>query len=87
SEGSNTEQVIKIARDYGFDFTPEEINDEIRKRQVEFNQRQEHGELTDEELEAVAGGEIVIITAMTAGGLTAILSFASVTAAAGKPMW
>ena len=56
AEGADREAAAGLAKEHGFDFTSEELWAEIQKRQAEFQQRQEAGELTDEELEAVAGG-------------------------------
>ncbi|WNZ43910.1 Nif11-like leader peptide family natural product precursor [Leptolyngbya boryana CZ1] len=48
----------ELAKQNGYDFTSEELWAEVQKRQAELTQKQEAGELemSDEELEAVAGG-------------------------------
>lgn len=61
--------VTDLAQSKGYEFTPEELAAEVAKRQQEAMQRQEAGELSDEELEAVAGGELAttaVISAVTA---------------------
>ncbi|AFZ53165.1 Nif11-like leader peptide family natural product precursor [Cyanobacterium aponinum] len=50
------QETAKLAQEYGFDITAEELSEEVKKRQEEFAQRQESGELSEEELESVAGG-------------------------------
>jgi hypothetical protein len=48
----------------GYDFSPDELWAEVQARQADLEKRQAAGELSDEELEAVAGGETaVVITA------------------------
>ncbi|WP_330204436.1 Nif11-like leader peptide family natural product precursor [Cyanobacterium sp. Dongsha4] len=59
------EEAVKLANEYGYEVTGEELAQEVQKRQEDFARRQEMGELTDEELEAVAGG----------GGVDGILKF------------
>ena len=48
--------VTELAKSKGYEFTSEELWAEIQARQAELEQRQAAGELSDEELEAVAGG-------------------------------
>ncbi|MBR8834883.1 MAG: Nif11-like leader peptide family natural product precursor [Stigonema ocellatum SAG 48.90 = DSM 106950] len=61
----------------GYQFTPDELWGEIQNRQSEFQQRQDAGELNEEELEAVAGGATpAVVTAVTA-----------VTSLIPKPKW
>ncbi len=56
-DSDNDRQAItELAATKGYQFTSEELWAEIQKRQSEFEQRQEAGELNEEELEAVAGG-------------------------------
>lgn len=59
-------EAAKLANDNGYDITPDELWAEVQKRQNEAKERQEAGELTDEELEAVAGGEFVVASAIFA---------------------
>jgi hypothetical protein len=54
--------VIALAKSKGYDFSSEELWAEIQKRQAEFNQQEASGELSEEELEAVAGGGTPAIT-------------------------
>jgi Nif11 domain len=73
TEGADRQGATELGKKYGFDFSSEELWAEIKKRQEEFKGRQGSGELTDEELEAVAGGEAVIVTAAI-GAASAILT-------------
>ncbi|MBE7385634.1 MAG: Nif11-like leader peptide family natural product precursor [Leptolyngbya sp. SIO1E4] len=57
---NDREAVTALAQAKGYEFTSEELWAEVQARQAELEQRQAAGELTDEELEAVAGGEIVV---------------------------
>jgi len=74
---NDREAVTALAKSKGYEFSSEELWAEIQKRQAEFNQKETAGELSDEELEAVAGGvtPTVVITSITVaagvGGLTA----------------
>ena len=81
AEGADREAAAGLAKEHGFDFTSEELWAEIQKRQAEFQQRQEAGELTDEELEAVAGGTspVVLVTFAT--------TFISATVTASSRKW
>ena len=60
-------EAAKLANDNGYDITPDELWAEVQKRQNEAKERQEAGELTDEELEAVAGGEFVVGASVITG--------------------
>lgn len=51
--------VTELAKSKGYDFTADELSAEIEQRQQEVATRQEAGQLSDEELEAVAGGGII----------------------------
>lgn len=53
---NDREAVTAIARSRGYQFSSDELWQEVQSRQAEFQRRQEAGELSDEELEAVAGG-------------------------------
>jgi predicted ribosomally synthesized peptide with nif11-like leader len=67
--------VTELANSKGYDFSSEELWAEIQKRQAEFEQKQTAGELSDEELEAIAGGisPTFIFTAKAVGaGLAGI---------------
>lgn len=66
-ENADRRGATELGQKYGYDFTSEELWAEIKRRQDEFQERQTTGELSDEELEAVAGGgEIWITTVFTA---------------------
>lgn len=62
SSDNDREEAAQLANEYGYDITPDELWAEIQKRQQEVKARQDAGELTDEELEAVAGGEMIVAT-------------------------
>jgi predicted ribosomally synthesized peptide with nif11-like leader len=53
---NDREAVTTLAKSKGYDFSSEELWAEIQKRQAELNEQEAGGELSDEELEAVAGG-------------------------------
>ncbi|MDB9524600.1 Nif11-like leader peptide family natural product precursor [Oscillatoria sp. CS-180] len=85
-EAENDRQAVAdLAKSKGYDFSPEELTAEIERRQQEFVRRQEAGELSDDELEAVAGGEAIItaiFVAATAGTLATVT-----TISVAKPKW
>jgi predicted ribosomally synthesized peptide with nif11-like leader len=74
---NDREAVTALAQAKGFDFTSDELWQEIQARQSEAQERQAAGELTDEELEAVAGGEFLVSTAVGAS-IVATAGLASV---------
>lgn len=57
---NDREAVAELATSKGYEVSSEELWAEVQKRQEELNQRQGAGELSDEELEAVAGGEFIV---------------------------
>jgi predicted ribosomally synthesized peptide with nif11-like leader len=65
SSENDREAVTALAKSKGYDFSSEELWAEIQKRQAEFSQQEAAGELSDEELEAVAGGATPAVTAVT----------------------
>ena len=73
------EAVTELANSKGYDFSSDELWAEIQKRQAEFEQKQAGGELSDEELEAVAGG--ISPTFILVGKFTAKLAVAAATGA------
>lgn len=79
--------VAELAASKGFDVTPEELWTEVQKRQEEGKQRQEAGELSDDELEAVAGGEFVLIGIAIGATFAAAGLSAAITAAAPPAKW
>jgi predicted ribosomally synthesized peptide with nif11-like leader len=84
---NDREESAKLANEYGYDVSPDELWAEVQKRQEIAKQRQESGELTDEELEAVAGGEFVvagIIITATLGGAAIITGLGGATYAASQ---
>ncbi|WP_330204439.1 Nif11-like leader peptide family natural product precursor [Cyanobacterium sp. Dongsha4] len=70
SSDNDREEAAQLANEYGYDITPDELWAEIQKRQQEVKARQDAGELTDEELEAVAGGEMIVATIAATVALT-----------------
>src|SRR4028118_184867 len=56
--GNEREAVTALANSKGYDFSSEELWAGIQKRQAEFSQHEAAGELSDQELEAVAGGDL-----------------------------
>lgn len=55
-EENDREAVTELAQSNGYEFTPEELWAEVQKRQAEAPAEAPTGELSDEELEQVAGG-------------------------------
>ncbi|MEH2382896.1 MAG: Nif11-like leader peptide family natural product precursor [Nostoc sp.] len=54
---NDREAVTALAKSKGYEFSSDELWSEIQKRQAEFSTREAAGELSDTELEAVAGGK------------------------------
>ena len=80
-EAENDRQAVTdLAKARGYEFTSDELWTEIENRQKDALTRQESGELSDEELEAVAGGEFVvgsvIITAVSAAAVSGAATIA-----------
>jgi predicted ribosomally synthesized peptide with nif11-like leader len=60
-ESDNDRQAVTdLARSKGFEFTAEELGQEIQNREDAFRQQAESGELSEDELESVAGGALVL---------------------------
>jgi predicted ribosomally synthesized peptide with nif11-like leader len=58
ADNDQGEAVTALANSKGYDFSSDELWAGIQKRQAEFSQHEAAGELSDEELEAVAGGDV-----------------------------
>ena len=56
------EAVTNLAQTKGYEFSSEELWAEVQKRQAEAQKKQDSDELSDEELEAVAGGGEIIVS-------------------------
>ena len=56
---NDREAVTQLAQSKGYNFSPDELWAEVQKRQNEAQTKSEIGELSDEELETVAGGEVL----------------------------
>ena len=54
--GNDRQAATDLAVKHGYQFTPDELWAEIQNCQSQFQQKQDVGELNEEELEAVAGG-------------------------------
>jgi predicted ribosomally synthesized peptide with nif11-like leader len=67
-EAENDRQAVtELANSKGYEFSSEELWAEIQKRQAEFEQNQAAaGELSDDELEAVAGGATPVVVGSVA---------------------
>ena len=77
-EGENNPQaVIDLGVKHGYEFTDDEFWAGIQNRQSEFQQKQDAGELNDEELEAVAGGFCTPVSVIfgVAGGAASVGNF------------
>ena len=54
---NNALGATELGAKYGYQFTADEFWQEIQHRQSESQQRQQQGDLSDQELESVAGGK------------------------------
>jgi predicted ribosomally synthesized peptide with nif11-like leader len=65
---NDREAVTLLAQSKGYDFTANELWQEIQNRQnqIQHQHQQDNGELSESELEAIAGGELLVMTAMGA---------------------
>ena len=73
--GNDLQAATDLAAKHGYQITPDELQSEIHNRQSEFQQRQNAGELNEEELEAVAGGFCTPITIGVVGAGVGIANF------------
>ena len=56
-EAANDRQAVTdLAKSKGYEFSSDELWAEVQKRQSEFGSKKPDGQLSDEELESVAGG-------------------------------
>ncbi|MDJ0714348.1 MAG: Nif11-like leader peptide family natural product precursor [Prochloraceae cyanobacterium] len=86
-EAENDRQAVTdLAVSKGYQFTSDELWAEIQKRQADFQKRQDAGQLTEEELEAVAGGATPLITAIpiVSAAVSGVSSYISVDQAVNK---
>lgn len=88
-EAENDRQAVtELAKSKGYEFTSEELWAEIQQRQADFEQRRQAGELSDEELEEVAGGGTPgvasAVTLVTA--LTSVLAMPAILKETGNPI-
>lgn len=77
---NDREAVTQLANQQGYEFSSEELWAEVQKRQAELEQKKQTGELSDEELEAVAGGELTGMATVA----TVMLTVAAVASAGGS---
>ncbi|MEN9232324.1 MAG: Nif11-like leader peptide family natural product precursor [Thermostichus sp. DG02_5_bins_236] len=59
-EDDDRAAVASLAVSKGFDITPDELWEEVKSRQQEIVRHQDKGELSDDELEAIAGGGLLL---------------------------
>ena len=72
-EAENDRQAAtELGAKHGYDFTPEELGSEVENRQSEFQSRQSANELSEQELEAVAGGACTPVAIATIGAVGAV---------------
>jgi predicted ribosomally synthesized peptide with nif11-like leader len=65
-ESENDRQAVTdLAKSKGYEFSSDELWAEVQKRQAEFSIKQTDGELSEAELETVAGGASPLVTAIT----------------------
>ena len=57
---NNALGATELGAKYGYQFTADEFWQEIQHRQSESQQRQQQGDLSDQELESVAGGTLTV---------------------------
>jgi predicted ribosomally synthesized peptide with nif11-like leader len=64
---NDREAATQLAAKHGYTFTQDELWQAVQEAQASVQDRQKGGqlELTDEELEAVAGGEVIMLSAAT----------------------
>jgi predicted ribosomally synthesized peptide with nif11-like leader len=79
---NDREAVTELANSKGYDFSSDELWAEVQKRQAEFERKQAAGELSDEELEAIAGGGTPAVAVTVAVKVTVKVTVAVTVAAA-----
>jgi predicted ribosomally synthesized peptide with nif11-like leader len=85
-ESDNDRQAVTdLARSKGFDFTTDELGQEIQNREAAARQKAEAGELSEDELEAVAGGATPLFIPISAAVITAASALGA--ASIGKTKW
>jgi predicted ribosomally synthesized peptide with nif11-like leader len=72
AEGNDRTAATELGAKYGYQFTPDELWQEISNRQSEFQQRQQAEELSEDELEAVAGGGTPGLATGISAGVAAV---------------
>ena len=75
--GNDRQAATDLAAKHGYEWTADECWAEIQNRQSECQQKQDAGELNEEELEAVAGGVCTPITIPfgIAGGAASVANY------------
>ena len=84
---NDRQAVTDLATSKGYSFSPEELWAEVQKRQSELQNRQDKGELSDEELEAVAGGEVIATGTIIGITIASAALSAGITATAPPAKW
>jgi predicted ribosomally synthesized peptide with nif11-like leader len=86
---NDREAVTALAQSKGYSFSPDELWAEVQKRQADFKSDPptEDLELSDEELESVAGGELLVIAVLSAAGALASAGFAISRSIGDKIKW
>ncbi|MCY6490356.1 Nif11-like leader peptide family natural product precursor [Leptolyngbya sp. GGD] len=84
---NDREAVTQLGNVRGYEFTSEELWAEIQARQAEIEQKRASGELelSDEELEAVSGGELFFVATMVAFGIASAVG--SIVGTATAHLW
>jgi predicted ribosomally synthesized peptide with nif11-like leader len=83
-ESDNDRQAVTaLAKSKGYDFSSDELWAEVQKRQAEFSTKQTAGELSDAELEAVAGGVTPTIATIAVASAAAGVASAGFTIGSG----
>jgi len=62
---NDREAVTELTKSKGYDFSSKELWAEIQKRQAKFERKQAAGELSEEELKAVASGILMPMPSMS----------------------
>ncbi|MCY6490359.1 Nif11-like leader peptide family natural product precursor [Leptolyngbya sp. GGD] len=79
---NDREAVTTLGNQKGYDFTSDELWEEVQKRQAEIQAQADSGELSDEELEAISGGLSPLIFITLAAQVSVSVSVAATT-----PTW
>jgi predicted ribosomally synthesized peptide with nif11-like leader len=85
-EAENDRQAVTdLAQSKGYEFSSDELCQEIQARQAELQRQQD--ELSEEELEAIAGGEVLLVASAVATSVTVAAMTAYSIVQATKVKW